>query len=151
MTPTRKGKKRTREEPDELDELLAGDQPPKLRADGWPESVPVLVERDVTWNWTTADGRRDLGEWLEVTFDTAQAARHPRRDKAYKVLCEVLTERFRKKVSSLWLFLEFTHKHRIPCLAWQAACWNEMLRRLGYDVPKRSTKDPGFKPSLPGR
>jgi len=138
------------EEPDDLDALLEGDTPPKLRKDGWPEVVPILVEGDMIWNWYTRDGRRDLKEWLEVTFDTTSNLT-PRQDKAYRVLCAVITERFGRPVNCLWLFLEFTFKHRLPSLAWQAACWNEMMRRLGYEVPKRSTKDPGFKTAVRGK
>ncbi len=114
--------------------------------DGWPVDVPVLVESDVIWNYSTGRGRRDLLVWLEATFNPEYPAKDAKQFRtAYETLCAVLTERFRRPVKCLWLFLEFAKKHRLPCLAWQAACWNEMLSRLGYAVPKKSTKDPGFR------
>lgn len=114
---------------------------------GWPVNVPILTPGDLVWNFSTRLGRHDLAVWLELTFNPENPMREPKAyRKAYRTLCHVITERFGKKVSVLPLFLEFTVKHRLPCLAWQASCWNEMLSRLGYEVPKKSTKDPGFKP-----
>lgn len=151
MSRTKKprGRDRPADDEDVFDELI--DKPveskPKARKDGWPEDVPVLAADDINWQWSSRHGTHDLAVWLEMTFnplyplqDTKQYA------EAYRVLCGVITERFKRPVTSLWLFMEFTNKHRLPCKAWQAACWNEMLHRLGYGVPKASRKDPGFKP-----
>jgi hypothetical protein len=114
----------------------------------WPKDVPILAATDLVWNFSTRTGRRDLLEWLEKTFNPDYPAKDTKRyRRAYRTLCEVITERFGKKVTSLWLFLEFAYKRKIPCLAWQAACWNEMLSRLGYTVPRRSTKDLGLRAS----
>jgi hypothetical protein len=149
MSRTKKPRGRDRPDDDDVfDELI--DKPveskPKVRKDGWPEDVPVLVADDICWQWSTRNGRHDLQVWMELTFNPSFPSDDVWYADAYRVLCEVITERFKKTVTSLWLFTEFTHKHRLPSLAWQAACWNEMLHRLGYGVPKASRKDPGFKP-----
>lgn len=113
-------------------------------ADGWPAAVPVLVAADLAWNFATADGRRDLVEWLNDTFNPTCSLRESKvYAAAYQALCGVLTERLGRRVTVLNLFLEYTHAHRTPSLAWQAACWNEMLRRLGYAVPAEKANDPG--------
>lgn len=150
MTRTRKPT-RGREPPEDDDffEKLLNerDEPTKKKTkDGWPVDVPILTAEDLVWNFSDDRGRHDLFVWLELTFNPD----YPRQDtkqfaKAYRVLCQVISERFKKKVTVMWLFLEFTKKHQLPCKAWQAACWNEMLVRLGYEVPRSKTKDPGFK------
>lgn len=149
--PPKKGdKKKRRDRDDDLDELLDTREEvkqPLYRKDGWPVNVPILVAADMAWQYETSDGRRDLPYWLEATFNPEYPVKDTKQHaEAYRMLCAVITERFKKKVTSLWLFTEFTFKNRLPCLAWQAACWNEMLKRLGYEVPKRMTRDPGFKP-----
>lgn len=140
MTSNR-GRKRKN---DDVDALLGSTDTPKTGPDGWPDPAPVLVADDLAWQWSTARGRRDLSEWLDSTFEPHDPFRTPKRDKARRLLCKVITERFGKRVKSLWLFLEFTKDNRLPSLKWQAACWNEMLARLGYDVPEEVRRDPGF-------
>ncbi len=147
---TRKQKSR-RALSDELDDDLLGveldDDDPRVVVDedGWPINVPVLTPGDLVWNWNSSRGQHDLLEWLNLTFDlNFRSAFTPQRDKAYRVLCRVISERFEHKVRSMWLFLEHTKKHKKPSLEWQAACWNEMLVRLGYGVPGRVTRDPGL-------
>lgn len=150
-TPKKGDKKKRRDRDDDLDELLDTQEPvkqPLYRKDGWPVNVPILVAADLCWQYETQDGRRDLWCWLEATFNPEYPVKDTKQFRtAYATLCVVITERFKKKVTILSLFLEFTYKNRLPCLAWQAACWNEMLSRLGYEVPKRTTRDPGFKPA----
>lgn len=152
MTRTRKPPK-GREPPEDDDEDFFGellnepDEPVrKVTADGWPADVPILTADDMVWQFSDSHGRNDLFYWLEKTFNPEYPLKDTKRfRKAYRTLCEVITERFGKKVTSLWLFLEFTYKNKLPCKAWQAACWNEMLSRLGYEVARSKTKDPGFK------
>lgn len=111
----------------------------------WPESVPILTADDMVWNFTTQDGRRDLLEWLLATFDSdATVLENPAYVQARKVLLSVISERRNKTIKSMWLFAEKASKAKHPSFAWQAACWNEMLIRLGYDVPKRMAVDPGM-------
>lgn len=118
---------------------------PTRTADGWPADVPVLVAEDMTWNYTTQNGRRDLLEWLGAVFNQECTVRDAKPyAAAYKTLCEVVTQRLGRKVAILNLFLEESKAARAPSLAWQAACWNETLARLGYEVPKASTRDPGI-------
>jgi hypothetical protein len=95
----------------------------------WPDDVPILVAEDMVWCWSSADGRRDLGDWLEVVFASDAA-----RDEASAKLREVLSERTKTSVDSVWKFLEAAKAARAPSLLWQARAWNEMLRRLGYSV-----------------
>jgi hypothetical protein len=143
MTRSRKPKREKTPEP--VDDYDVDDMPVKevVRKDGWPVEVPVLVEDDLIWNFSSQDGRHDIAEWLERTFDPVTMPKQ--HNRAAKELCSVISERFKKKVTSLWLFLEFTKKNKLPSLAWQAACFNETLARLGYDIPKRACRDPGFK------
>ena len=144
----RKGRDRPEAEDDFFAALLTEPDEPARPATkgGWPETVPVLTGDDLVWSWSDSRGRHDLAGWLERTFNpeypATDTARHA---KAYRVLCQVITERFKRKVTSLWLFLEFAKKNKLPCKAWQAACWNEMLSRLGYEVARSKAKDPGFK------
>lgn len=103
----------------------------------------TLTADDLVWNYSTDDGRKDLAEWLQVTFNPD----YPRRDtkryaRAYRTLCKVVTERFGKPVRVLHIFLEYTKRNRRPSLEWQAACWNETLARMGYDVPGAKRADP---------
>jgi len=141
MTPIRKPKKKKKEEEDYF-----GEKVEPLFVDGWPTKVPVLTEEDIAWNYCTRDGARDLVYWLEDTFGHGYFNDNCKQFKAaYTELCAVITERFGKKVTALNTFLEFTVTHRLPSKAWQAACWNEMLSRLGYVVLKAKTEDPGFK------
>lgn len=110
-----------------------------------PDDVPVLVAADVWWQYARRDGSRDLATWLDDTFrPDAGGVDPPAYAAAYRELCRVLTERLGRPVTVLWLFMEFVAKHRSPPLAWQAACWNEALHRLGYDVPKAARRDPGL-------
>lgn len=150
MTRTRKPKGRDRPDDDEdpFAELIDKPDEPvrKVNKDGWPEDVPVLTADDVCWQWSSRTGSHDLAVWLELTFNPEYPLKDTKQyAEAYRVLCGVITERFKKTVTNMWLFTEFTFKHKLPCKAWQAACWNEMLHRLGYGVPKASRKDPGFK------
>lgn len=152
MTRTRKPRKGRDQPPEDDDnffeELLNEPDEPvqKKSKGGWPDDVPILTGDDLVWNWSDSHGRHDLAVWLERTFNPEYPLKDTKRyAKAYRGLCQVITERFKKKVTQLWLFLEFTKKNKLPCKEWQAACWNEMLSRLGYEVPRSKTKDPGFK------
>lgn len=118
---------------------------PKAKKRPWPDEVPVLVAGDLVWNYSAQDGRHDLQVWLERTFyPDAPYGPDANYCEAYVALCGVITERFGRTVKTLSLFLEFTRRKKMPSLAWQAACWNEMLACLGYTVPKKSRIDPGF-------
>ena len=113
--------------------------------ESWPDAVPILTEADIVWNYSTSDGRRDLAEWLEKTFaGDFPLNEPPTYREAYKTLCNVISLRLKKQVRVLNLFLEEAKKDKAPSKAWQAACWNEMLRQLGYTVAKHKTKDPGL-------
>lgn len=140
---TRKPKSRRASDEDDYLGVDDADEQPPVGDDGWPTNAPVLTAGDMIWNWTTASGRRDLAEWMESTFD-AGLNLTPRRDEAYGVLCGVISERFGREVTSLWIFCEFCAKNKKPGFEWQAACWNEMLHRLGYAVAKAARKDPGY-------
>lgn len=146
---TRSRKPKGEKKPKPVDDYDVDDMPKleTVRKDGWPVEVPILVAADLVWNFSTQDGRHDIAEWLERTFDPfAMGKQH---NKAAAELCRVISERFKKKVTSLWLFLEFTKKNKLPSLEWQAACFNETLARLGYDIPKRACRDPGMKERKP--
>lgn len=112
---------------------------------GWPDTVPILTAEDMVWSFVTVDGRRDLSEWLLATFNPDYPVIDtPEHAEAFNTLCAVLSSRSGVTVSSLWTFLEKACKTKSPKLAWQAACWNEMLHRLGYDISKSAVKDPGI-------
>lgn len=97
---------------------------------GWP-AAKLITAADLVWQFTSADGRCDLAELLDVVFHDIGI----QRDKAHDTLKEVIGERFGKPVRSMWTFMEFVAARRYPSLEWQAACWNETLYRLGYKVP----------------
>jgi len=126
---------RTRKQPDSDD----------TSQEGWPEAVPILSARDIVWNYSTADGRRDLEEWLEHVFAPNLTTLEPKEFReAYRTLCRVISTRLNRRVRILGLFLEEAKKNKTPSKAWQAACWNEALSQLGYSVDKNKTKDPGL-------
>lgn len=108
------------------------------RPPGWPPAR-VLTVHDMTWNFTTDDGRMDLKERLDDTFLEAGQWR-----SAYALLITILSERYGRAVRALWTFLEYGSRHRYPPLTWQAACWNEMLHQLGYRVSDDQRADPGL-------
>ena len=153
MTQTPKGRKPRRPDPDDDDDVFGrlmdeDDAPPRAAKtkDGWPVDVPILTAEDLVWQYSDGRGRHDLFVWLELTFNPEYPLKDTKQFAvAYRTLCEVITERFKKKVTVLYLFMEFLYKHKLPCKAWQAACWNEMLGRLGYTVAKGKCRDPGFK------
>lgn len=141
---THKIRKKTKkvDEPDLLDELIA-DEPKAVRK-GWPSKVPILVVDDIAWNYSAQDGSNDLQVWLELTFDPKQKFKPPKAyRKAHRTLCAVISERF-KAYTRINAFLEFVWRKRYPSKEWQAACWNEMLHRLEYTVPKSARADPGY-------
>ena len=104
-----------------------------MEHDGWPESAPLLTERDLTWNFESDTGRKDLLVWLERTFDLPDGVR---RSKAYtdalSVLCKCLKELTHLNVQDLYLFLELAKRNKSPSLKTQAKAWNAMLRHFGY-------------------
>ena len=113
---------------------------------GMPKKVPILTERDLCWQGDHGPGKpRCLDAWFYWVFSSGQKYHRGKfpDDVAGPVLKKVLSERLGKKVVSLWTFSEWVGKHREPSLRFQARAWNEMLRRLGYDVPWRKCKDPG--------
>jgi hypothetical protein len=124
-------KKRRRTKPEPAPEP----RPVKLRPGVWPERVPVLVAGDIARNvGHDADGtRHDLAGWLEVTFDCDSPTGHlanPCYDKALTALCAVIAELTGNRELAIWEFCadeEYSLKQI-------AGVWNEMLRRLGYDV-----------------
>jgi hypothetical protein len=124
----------------ELDKV----KPPKRGGPGrgWPDGVPVLTEGDLCWGMTREDGRMDLSWWMDAAFDHG-LVKTPHQDKVYLELLKVLSERTGEAVTSLWTFLEDAQRRGKPSLGWQAACWNETMKRLGYEVPARKCKDPG--------
>jgi hypothetical protein len=106
----------------------------------WPEDVPILTADDIAWNWELADGSRDLLVWAEQTFEVVSFACY---DAALKTLHAVIREHFtEKRYKSVYAFLCFTLANKRPSKAWQAACWNEMLSRLGYAVPAKARRFP---------
>lgn len=133
---------------DDEEAYLADDSPAptflSLRPDGWPATAPVLTAADLVWNFSTADGRRDLNGWLDAVFNPDYPlADSPHRVTADATLCAVIGERAAMPVPVLWLFAEQAYKAKKPSLAWQAACWNETLARLGYEVARAAARDPG--------
>ena len=109
----------------------------KLR---WPEDVPILTADDIAWNWELADGSRDLLVWAEHTFERVSYACY---DEVLRVLREVIREHFtEKRYKSVYSFLCFAIEHQRPSKAWQAACWNETLARLGYAIPAKHRRFP---------
>lgn len=108
----------------------------------WPVAVPTLTAADVVYDGTTPDGRRDMCFWVTDTFDFAPAVNNMYvADEARAVLCEVITERYGRTVTDLGGFMMFAHKARRPSKAFLAAAWNEMLRRLGYEVSAAACKE----------
>lgn len=98
----------------------------------WPDDVPILTAADVAWNWENRDGSRDLLVWAEQTFEVVSPACYT---IALQTLLVVIREHFtEKRYKSVYAFLCFTMQNKRPSKAWQAACWNEMLSRLGYSV-----------------
>lgn len=123
--------------------------PKKSRVEGprpgrWPDEVPVLLSSDLSLTYESDDGRRDLAFWLAGTFDPGEPVT-PAQNAAYDALLLVISERANRRHNSLWAFLEEARKRKSPGLAWQANCWNEAMRRLGYEVPQRRCQDPGLK------
>lgn len=145
MSRSSKLKKTISEEDEFFDAILTDrkDAPVSVDANGWPSSVPILTEEDIVWQYSDSRGRHDLYVWLELVFNPD----YPEKDtkayrKAYRTLCRVLSERFDKKVTVLYRFMEFVYRNKLPSKAWQAACWNAMLIELGYDIPKNKAKNP---------
>ena len=108
--------------------------------------MPVLLPDDLCWRGESHDGetpRRDLATWFSHCFEiptlTFSAWQH-----AYAVLLDVINERLSEPYASLWEFLEAVEAYRSPSWAWQAACWNEMLVRLGYTLDDEYRTDPGI-------
>lgn len=109
----------------------------------WPDEPRILTADDVIYHGVSSDdSRRSLDWWAEDFVDNT-AKGSPCYGIVLAMLCQVLTERYGKEVRTLSLFLEFAQQRRIS-KAWLAACWNEMLSRLVYDVPKEHRKDPGL-------
>ena len=124
----------------------ADEKPAARLGKGMPTEVPILVANDMAYAGDAGDGgRRAIDWWLYWTFTSGVRAykrKYP-DEQANQVLREVLSERYGKKVKCLWTFMEYQEKHKDVSLAWLAACWNEMLRRLGYGIPQRRCQDPG--------
>ncbi len=108
----------------------------------WPDDVPILSADDLTWRGESQDGeRKDLLIWFDHAFGLPTAPRL--YAEGQEMLKAVLSDRIGKPVTALWHFAEYVESHHKPSLAWQAACWNEMLGRLGYELPAECRKDPG--------
>jgi hypothetical protein len=108
----------------------------------WPDDVPILTERDMTWNYSAQNRRFDLLMWLDLVFGSDMCRDNPKHAKARQMLAQVIAERLGREKLSLWRFLEETMKTRKPSLAWQAAAWNFTMKQLGYDIPKASYRTP---------
>jgi hypothetical protein len=139
------GKKKKRKREDDLfdfldDEVVLHGGPVRWE-NGWPVSVPVLDETDLCRAQRRADGRMDLAGWLEETFDRGTTVTRTFRT-AYSTLLEVLSQRSGVELSSLWIFLEGCEKGGGFGLRWQAAAWNEAMRRLGYKMKKEVCREP---------
>lgn len=108
----------------------------------WPDDVPILCEDDVTWNYSTQDGRRDLCVWLETVFNPDYPHQdNPAYHEAERVLAAVVSERIFNDFTMADFMAHVAHS-KAPDFAWQAACWNEMLHRLGYEVDKKARRNP---------
>jgi hypothetical protein len=113
----------------------------------WPEEVTLLTAKDLCWNFETTDGRCDLIEWLNRVFaDENNVGVWQKGNaiavRARAVLEEVLAKRLDMDEVDLWEFLEKAAKDEWPSLAWQAACWNEAMSVLDYEVPAVSRAEP---------
>ncbi len=112
----------------------------------WPDDVPVLSADNVAWAGDRGpEGRRSVDWWLYWTFTHIP----PRKgkyldDRVDAELRDVMGERFGKPIKCLGTFLLQSSQRKQPSLAWYAACWNECMRRLGYEIPQKSCKDPGM-------
>ncbi len=126
---------------DDVDKPMPHRPWPTCRYGKWPDTVPVMVASDLCWNLTQEDGRKDLLCWLDAIFDSDTVKVNPKRDKAKRVLEQVLAERLQKPTVSLWILLEKAQQRKRPSLRWQSHCWNEMAHRLGYAVPRSSRQD----------
>lgn len=121
--------------PDSETESPPTSPPPRAKfTGGLPDAVPVLIAEDICPTWTTADGRRDLASWLEVTFNPNDDLRPPKCfDRAYGLLLEALSDGG-TQYASLFEFLEEAAKTGVPLCDHQADSWNAMLVKLGYEI-----------------
>lgn len=116
--------------------------PTRMSPGHWPDEVRILIPEDLCRHaWHDGHGRHDLGGWLEVVFDSTHPAGYlvnTCHHKAERVLYRVLRERSGKKRLALWEFCEQTRYTE----AWLCACWNEAMRRLGYDLDPLVCEEP---------
>ena len=114
----------------------------------WPDDPTLLTEADLLWWGDNPNSNcRDLFWWIHHTFNSNAVPGYQCEGIAQRVLEGVLTERAGTTVTDVWGFVDYCRKKRAS-KAWLAACWNEMLNRLVYDVPKALRKDPGWATEL---
>ncbi len=111
----------------------------------WPDDPPVLAEHNIIlWGDEPERNRRDLFWWLDHTFVINVGSAWRCEEVATRVLRDVIEERIGESIEDVWSFVSATRRTKTS-KAWLAACWNEMLHRLVYDIPKANRKDPGRK------
>ena len=110
---------------------------------GRPKLVPTLTADNMSWSYTSQRGQRDLLEWLDYVFKPGHPLNDRWRNKAGRRLVRVIAERFERRPRCLYSFCEYVSKNKHPSKAWQAACWNETMRRLGYEIATSACADPG--------
>lgn len=108
--------------------------------DSEPEPSPTLLPTQLCWSGDNAR-RKDLLWWIDH-FDGIGKLNE---DKMLVTLKAVIAEAFGKPVKALYTFLEFTTKNKFPDLAWQAACWNTAVARMGYEVPAAMCRIPKLR------
>jgi hypothetical protein len=123
-----------------FDDATAPPAPRGLDDDGWPHAVPVLTPDDMSWKWTGPGNACSLFEWVWRAFDPDDVPIGV-WDEACACLEGVIAEWSGRRFN-LYLFSERSEVMNRPSLAWQAACWNEAMHRLGYDIPVRKRKCP---------
>lgn len=135
-------KGKTQPPPPDDDDFYFGDGAFAVKGQAAPAGPLPVTAADLCWNLTCGP-RKDLLELLDAAFP-ATARDAAAWDEAHRVLKAVLSERFGHRVVALVSFLIYAKQHQYPPLAWQAACWNETLHRLGHPVPARDRRDPGL-------
>lgn len=107
--------------------------PPERKPGEWPDTCPILTGHNIVRKrWHAEDGvAHDLGGWLEVAFDCDLGYQtNPCYQKAFAALKRVLVERGAPPDLALWEICDDKRFKR----GFLAKCWNETMRRLGFEV-----------------
>lgn len=128
---------------------------------GWPLKPPHLCADNLTYDGYRSAGCMDIWQWIDNTFepdpdgiDDPIPINRYIRDKATIILSRIIFRRSDEKLVYLNNIGLYTTNVKV-LLAWQAACWNEMLKFFGYDIPDYLCKytkpdnqdnDDGFQP-----